>query len=75
VLRRTYRFNRERVTAALAAFAGLPHVTMEDPAATARALDWTRSGMDFADALHLARATGCEAFVSFDHASRHWPMP
>jgi predicted nucleic-acid-binding protein len=25
-----------------------------------------RSGMDFADALHLAKATGCEEFVGFD---------
>src|SRR5271169_4051630 len=66
VLRRGYRFSRERIIAALAAFAGLPHVTLEDPAVTARALDWMRSGTDFADALHLAKADGCEAFVSFD---------
>jgi predicted nucleic-acid-binding protein len=39
---------------------------VEDPASTAKALDWTRRGMDFADALHLAKATGCEAFISFD---------
>jgi predicted nucleic acid-binding protein len=32
----------------------------------AKALDWTRAGLDFADALHLAKAEGCEAFVSFD---------
>jgi predicted nucleic acid-binding protein len=25
-----------------------------------------RSGLDFADALHLAKAAGCEALVSFD---------
>jgi predicted nucleic-acid-binding protein len=66
VLRRGYRFSRERVAAALAAFAGLPRVTLEDPALTAKALDWMRHGMDFADALHLAQAQGCEAFVSFD---------
>ena len=66
VLRRAYRFSRERVVAALAAFAGLPRVTLEDPAVAAKALDWTRYGMDFADALHLAEAQGCEAFVSFD---------
>ncbi len=66
VLRRGYRFSRERVVAALAAFAGLPRVTLEDPTAAARALDWMRSGLDFADALHLAKAEGCEAFVSFD---------
>jgi len=66
VLRRAYRFSRERVVAALAAFAGLPRVTLQDPALAAKALDWTRYGMDFADALHLAEAQGCEAFVSFD---------
>jgi predicted nucleic-acid-binding protein len=67
VLRRGYRFSREQVIAALIAFAGLPRVTLEDPSSTAKALDWTRRGMDFADALHLAKAQGCEAFVSFDH--------
>ena len=66
VLRCSYRFGRERISAALAAFAGLPRVTLEDPAAAAKALDWMRRGMDFADALHLAKALGCEAFVSFD---------
>ena len=25
-----------------------------------------RQGVDFADALHLAKAEGCEAFISFD---------
>ena len=66
VLRRGYRFSRERIIAALAAFAGLRRVRLEDPSVAARALDWMRSGMDFADALHLAKAEGCEAFVSFD---------
>jgi predicted nucleic-acid-binding protein len=66
VLRRGYRLSGKRVGAALAAFGGLPRVTLEDPAAAAKALEWMRRGMDFADALHLARATGCEAFVSFD---------
>ena len=55
-----------QIITALAAFAGLPRVTLEDPALAAKALEWTRSGMDFADALHLAKAEGCEAFVSFD---------
>jgi predicted nucleic-acid-binding protein len=66
VLRRGYRFSREQVIAAIAAFAGLPRVMFEDPASTAKALDWSRRGMDFADALHLAKAQGCEVFVSFD---------
>jgi predicted nucleic-acid-binding protein len=66
VLRRGYRFSRDRIIAALTAFAGLPHVTLEDPALAAKALDWTRNGLDFADALHLAKAEGCETFASFD---------
>ena len=66
VLRRGYRFSRERISAALTAFAGLPRVTLEDAALAAKALEWMRSGLDFADALHLAKAAGCEVFVSFD---------
>jgi len=66
VLRRGYRFGRDQIIAGLTAFAGLPRVTLEDPALAAKALEWMRSGLDFADALHLAKAEGCEAFVSFD---------
>jgi predicted nucleic-acid-binding protein len=66
VLRRGYRFSRDQIIAALTAFAGLPRVTPEDPVLAAKALDWMARGMDFADALHLAKAEGCEAFVSFD---------
>ena len=66
VLRRGYRLSRERIIAALTAFAGLPRVTLEEPTLAAKALEWMQSGLDFADALHLAKAAGCEAFVSFD---------
>ena len=66
VLRRGYRFSRDQVGAALTAFAGLPRVTLEDAAVAAKALEWMRSGLDFADALHLAKAAGYDAFVSFD---------
>jgi predicted nucleic-acid-binding protein len=66
VRRRGYRLSRERIITALAAFDGLPRVTLEDPAVSARALDWARNGMDFADALHLAKAQGCGAFISCD---------
>jgi predicted nucleic acid-binding protein len=39
---------------------------LEDPTPIARALDWMECGMDFADALHLAKAEGCASFLSFD---------
>lgn len=66
VLRSRYGFDRDETIAALRAFAGLPRVTLEDPVRVAQALDWAARGLDFADALHLAAAAGCAAFVSFD---------
>jgi predicted nucleic acid-binding protein len=66
VLRSVYGFTAAKVAKALTAFAGLPGVTLEDAAMIAKVLDWTARGMDFADALHLAKAQGSEASVSFD---------
>src|SRR5436190_18686070 len=66
VLRRAYRYGREQIVVALRSFVGLPRVRLEDPAIARKALDWMAAGMDFADALHLAKAEGCERFVSFD---------
>jgi predicted nucleic acid-binding protein len=66
VLRSVYGFSAVEVAKALGAFAGLPSVNLEDAALTAKALDWAARGMDFADALHLAKAQGCNALVSFD---------
>jgi predicted nucleic-acid-binding protein len=66
VLRSAYGFTAESVAGALRGFAGLPGVALEDAALASRALDWAERGMDFADALHLARAHGCSAFISFD---------
>jgi predicted nucleic acid-binding protein len=66
VLRSVYGFTSVEVAEALRAFAGLPRVVLEDAVLVARALDWTTQGLDFADALHLAKAQGCDAFVSFD---------
>lgn len=66
VLRSGYGFAPVDVVSALTAVAGLPGVTVEEPALLALALEWTGEGMDFADALHLAKAAGCDAFLSFD---------
>jgi len=67
VLRSVYGYAAPQLAKALRAFAGLPHVTIEDEGQAAQALDWMDGGMDFADALHLLKAQGCDAFVSFDH--------
>ncbi|MGO8952173.1 MAG: type II toxin-antitoxin system VapC family toxin [Rhodomicrobium sp.] len=66
VLRSVYGFTSAQIAKSLGAFAGLPRVTLEDAALTAKALGWTLQGMDFADALHLAKAQECDGFVSFD---------
>ncbi len=66
VLRGVYGYRAAQLLQALRAFAGLPRIILEDPAVAAKALDWMAAGMDFADALHLAKAEGCEAFISFD---------
>jgi predicted nucleic-acid-binding protein len=66
VLRSGYGLASDRILQAMRAFAGLPGVTLEDPQLAARALDWAEQGLDFADALHLGRAEGCSAFMSFD---------
>jgi predicted nucleic-acid-binding protein len=66
VRRSVYGCSSSQGVAALSAFCGLPWVTVEDGAAVANALEWTRRGFDFADALHRARAKDCEALISFD---------
>lgn len=68
VLRSIYRLNRSAVLTALRKLATLPTATVDDPARLIRALDWAERGMEFADALHLAAASACEAFASFDRA-------
>ncbi len=66
VLRSVYGFSGNDVASALRAFAGLPSIEVESQELLAEALDRMGKGMDFADALHLGAAAGCEAMLSFD---------
>ncbi len=66
VLRGVYRIPQDRLLPALEDLAGLPSVRLESPDRIRQALNDARSGLDFADALHLAAASDCEAFVTFD---------
>ena len=66
VLRSAYGYKPGDVARALRAFGGLPQVTIEDAATVAAALDLAERGMDFADALHLGRASGQDVFLTFD---------
>jgi predicted nucleic-acid-binding protein len=66
VLRSLYGFSRPAVIAALEAFCGGPGVAVGEAATVRRALRLAKQGLDFADALHLAQASECEAFITFD---------
>ena len=66
VLRSVYGFTEPQVAQALRRFGGLPTVALENPQLAAQALDWLEEGIDFADALHLGAAEGCDAFLTFD---------
>ena len=66
VLRAGSGFSPAVTAQGLRGLGGLPGISVEEPAETAQALDWMIAGMDFADALHLARSSHCSAFVTFD---------
>ena len=66
VLRGFYQLPRGDIVRVLRALAGIEHVTVEDRGAALSAIDACEAGLDFADALHLARSRRCAAFVSFD---------
>lgn len=66
VLRGFYELPQADVSRVLRALAGIEHVTLEDRAAVLVALDAFDSGLDFADALHLARSSRATAFGTFD---------
>ena len=66
VLRSVYRLTPQQIAEAFAGFAGIPTVRFEHPDRLAEALAAVAQGMGFADALHRAAASECEAFVTFD---------
>jgi predicted nucleic-acid-binding protein len=68
VLRRLYRLDHGAVIRALDALISLPNVRCEDEPVVRQALTWSREGLDFADALHLAASRTAERFVTFDRA-------
>jgi len=66
VLRSLYGFSPESLAGALRALVGLGTIFLEDEVAVAKALDWFKEGLDFADALHLASAGTSKQFATFD---------
>jgi predicted nucleic-acid-binding protein len=66
VMRGFYALPRADIGRVFKALCGLLHVTIEDRAIVLSVIEAYHQGLDFADALHLARAQHCKAFVSFD---------
>lgn len=66
VLRGAYKLPREAVISAFEGLLAIKQVHLEQEDLVRQALAWHRGGLDFADALHLARSEGCGAFLSFD---------
>ena len=66
VLQAFYAFSAKEFGGVLTHLIGLPNVTVETWQAVLKACEYAEHGLDFADALHLARSTEAEAFVTFD---------
>lgn len=66
VMRGFYALPPVQVTRVMRALAGIEHIMLEDRATLLQALDAFEKGLDFADALHLARSARASAFATFD---------
>jgi len=66
VLRGFYELPTRDISRVLRALAGIEHITLEDRDAVLAAVDAFDAGLDFADALHLARSSRASAFATFD---------
>jgi predicted nucleic-acid-binding protein len=66
VLRRFYELRPRDISRVLRALASIEHITLEDRDAVLVAVDAFDKGLDFADALHLARSSRASGFATFD---------
>ena len=66
VMRGFYALSRKDIQRVFESLCDLEHVQIEDRGVVLAALNAYHKGLDFADALHLARAGICNAFLSFD---------
>ena len=66
VMRGFYELPVRDVSRVLRALASIEHITLEDRDAVLIAVDAFDKGLDFADALHLARSSRASGFAAFD---------
>ena len=66
VMRGFYELPTRDISRVLRALASIEHITLEDRDAVLVALDAFDKGLDFADALHMARSSRASGFATFD---------
>lgn len=66
VMRGFYELPRKDTSRVLRALASIEHVALEDRDAVLAAVEAFDRGLDFADALHLARSSRASGFATFD---------
>jgi predicted nucleic-acid-binding protein len=66
LMRGFYGLSAREIGNVFRALAGIEHLSIEDRGAVITAFDAHEQGLDFADALHLARSARGAAFVTFD---------
>ena len=66
VMRGFYEMPTKDISRVLRALASLAHVTLEDRDAVLVSVDGLEKGLDFADALHLARSSRACGFATFN---------
>jgi len=68
-MRGFYELPKRDISRVLRALASIEHITLEDRDAVLVAVDAFDKGLDFADALHLARSSRASGFATFDRRS------
>ena len=66
VMRGFYKLPRPQISQVFKALFGLSHVQIEDKSLLVNVLYQYEQGLDFADALHVAKAVHCQTFITFD---------
>jgi len=66
VMRGFYGLPPTDISRVLRVLSSIEHITLEDRSAVLMALDAFDQGLDFADALHMARSSRTSGFATFD---------
>lgn len=69
VLRFAYKFSPSDIYQAFTKLFGLVNVHLTNANKIAQVLEWYKSGLDFADAFHLAQSQHCTQMYTFDRKS------